>query len=124
VTCWKNYAPEYLATSSNGVQVNALAVSGGDVYAAGNTSGFGNNGIAHYWKNGQQMPLSGFVDNGYAGAIAINGQDVYIAGGTDNSTGSDRALYWKNGVPVLLSNGTDSMGLYANEIAIEAASYK
>jgi len=76
--------------------VNAMAVSGNDVYIAGYTA-YGPN-QACYWKNGQ---LDTLTDGSSATGIAVSGNDVYVCG----NGGSNDAVYWKNGVIHILGNG-------------------
>jgi hypothetical protein len=127
-TVWKNGILDWAVDYPIIGQVNSVALSGNDVYAAGIFTEPGGATTASWWKNGIQLRLSGPVDSVFAGGIAINGQDVYMAGGTGSvNQNNDLALYWKNGVPITLKNsvvspiknGTDSTGLYANGIAVK-----
>jgi len=126
---WKDGIPDWMIDYPVIAQVNSLVLSGNDIYAAGTYTGPGGTTTAAWWKNGVQLGLSGRVDSAFVGGIALNGQDVYMAGGTGSvNQNDDLALYWKNGVPVALKNsvvspiknGTDSMGLYADGIAVKS----
>jgi hypothetical protein len=75
--------------------VNAMAVSGNDVYIAGFTSGAEQ---AVYWKNGQPVTLPNGTS---ATGIAVSGNDIYVCG----NGGSNDAVYWKNGVMHILGTG-------------------
>jgi hypothetical protein len=75
--------------------VNAMAISGNDVYIAGFTGGAEQ---AVYWKNGQPVMLPNGTS---ATGIAVSGNDVYVCG----NGGNNDAVYWKNGVIHLLGTG-------------------
>lgn len=83
--------------------VDALAVSGTDVYVAGYQLN-GTNLIASYWKNKVATPLTSSI-YGLANAIAVDGTDVYVAGSEYGATLSI-AKIWKNGVATPLTDGT------------------
>jgi hypothetical protein len=90
--------------------VNAIFISGSDVYAAGST----NNGVVKYWKNGVPTILTDGTVYSYATSIYVSGSDVYVTG-SENGI----AKYWKNGVPVALSGGgTDA---FATGIVVSGA---
>jgi hypothetical protein len=96
---WKNGVIQSLPMVAGGYsRIQALAVYGNDVYAAGYDSGPGNDYLSVYWKNGIETVLGSrsVVDKG-ATSIAINGNDVYVC-----ATDSGEAVYWKNGVRVVL----------------------
>ena len=113
---WKNGLVYPLPRTGSGYgRVNAMAMSGNDVYAAGVESGNINDYIDVYWKNGVEKILStsGPVDLG-ATSIAVEGNDVYVCG-----IDSGNAVYWKNGNKVVLDRfvlGGAPLG--ANAIAI------
>jgi hypothetical protein len=118
---WKNDAPVPLATANFGDQINALAVNGSDVYAAGFLTGANQVLTPAWWKNGSQQSLSGFTGNPYAAGIAVDGQDLYVAGGTNTdipAAQNSQALYWKNGSAVQLTFKDYTSGLYTAGIAI------
>lgn len=79
------------------VTVNAVCISGTDIYAVGvvdNITSYRGpvNGtvLAVYWKNGVLIPLedsTNYLHSSVAYAIKVVGADVYIAGGN---------CYWKN----------------------------
>lgn len=81
---------------SQGLNANAVFVSGSDVYVAGR----GTDEKAHYWKNGIIQNLEG--NEGSANSIFVWNNEVHIAGHeTKNNKYSPK--YWKNGVGYNLS---------------------
>lgn len=114
-TLWKNGVPQTLPTdlSSKQSSANAVAVSGTDVYVAGDIGG-----MAAYWENGVFTNLGKTLYKAYsyqskASAIAISGNDVYLAGYMDN-----KAAYWKNGALNLIARQDSNTVYQANAIAI------
>ena len=87
---WKNGVPVVLGDGA----VTSIAVSGSDVYAAGQSS-IESGAPSSYWKNGVPVPLPGSTS---VNAIAVDGNDVYVGG---VMTGGIAAV-WKNGVAMLL----------------------
>ena len=111
---WKNGVRSSLPRAGGGyARVNALAVDGNDVYAAGYEPGPNNEQRSVYWKNGIQTVLgkNGPVDMG-ATSIVVKNNDVYVSG-----TDSGAAVYWKNGVRVELDKFPGE-AVAANAIAI------
>ncbi|HVW16317.1 MAG TPA: hypothetical protein VHB54_20965 [Mucilaginibacter sp.] len=104
---WKNGLAEPLTFSSPAVggQATAIALSGNDIYIAGNAYTKDYYGMAVYWKNGQQVALSEPNSTTTVNAIAVNGSDVYVAGQISNYV-TAIATYWKNGVAHSLSTDT------------------
>lgn len=82
-------------------QVNAIAVSGTDVYVAGITGEY----PPEYWKNDIATPLTNGTVINNANGIAVNGTDVFVVGSTPNNGSVSAATYWKNNVPAILSTG-------------------
>jgi hypothetical protein len=79
-----------------GLEANAVFVSGSDVYVAGK----GTDEKAHYWKNGIIQNLEG--NEGSANSIFVWNNEVHIAGHeTKNNHYSPK--YWKNGMGYSLS---------------------
>jgi hypothetical protein len=116
---WKNGVKNRLPFDQTGFgRVNALAINGNDVYAAGYEAGGSNSHKLVYWKNGIKTILGtrAIVDGG-ATSIAISGPDVYISG-----TDSGDAVYWKNEVRVVLSKFTPQGPTTANAIALSGQS--
>ena len=114
---WKNGIKHVLPTTTPSyARVNALAVNGTDVYAAGYEAD--NEGRSVYWKNGIETVLGkqSVVDWG-AMSIALSGNDVYVC-----STDSGDAVYWKNGVRVTLAKFPGQNAAIANTIAISGNS--
>jgi hypothetical protein len=94
-TYWKNGVMNQLSNEES--YARAIAVSGSDVYVAGQ-----NSSQAAVWKNGVLTKLPDFGSFSTATAIALVGSDVYAAGFF--STLTETAVYWKNGVLVQLSD--------------------
>jgi hypothetical protein len=65
---------------------------------------------ACYWKNGQQIALSG-GGRGSAQSIAVSGDDVHVAGTIPS--GLWAVCYWKNGVLTVLTDGKVEAGARA-----------
>jgi len=84
---WKNGV---LNTLTGGANLNAITVSGNNVYFAGlmQTTQYG-----AYWKNGGQAIID---SSNSASSIAVNGSDVYLGGAGINSF-KGHAVYSKNG---------------------------
>lgn len=109
---WKN-GTEMTLSGTSGVTCKAVAVSGNDVFVAGNA------GVRtiRYWKNNSYWDIT--VPAGreiYATGIAVEGNDIYVCG-TENNATVLTAKYWKNGAEVVLGNGIKRS--YANGIAVK-----
>lgn len=106
------------------VGVNAVTVSGTDIYAAGNGSFINSVGqstpIARYWKNGNAVNIvtPNTLSNLYG--IAVNGTDVYLVGSiySGGISGGFSATVWKNGIPTTLILGSSNVNASANGIFI------
>jgi hypothetical protein len=112
---WKNGVKYRLSGYDYGyARVNALAINGNDVYAAGYGGGPNNEERSIYWKNGVETVLgkNGQITIG-ATSITTNGNDVYVC-----AIDSGNAVYWKNGVRVTLAKYVGNTPLAANAIAI------
>ena len=83
-------------------QINAIAVNGTNVYAAGITGEY----PPEYWKNGAATPLTNGTVTNNANGIAVNGTDIFVVGSTPNNGSVSAATYWKNNVPAILSTGS------------------
>lgn len=113
-TYWKNgNAVRY--SNLNSASINSIAVSGDDVYLAGNQSkGTGQlvKSVATYWRNGTAVSLTDGLKIAAANSIAVSGSDVYVAGYEENgfnpSTWSSQSIakYWRNGNAVTLSDSS------------------
>ena len=95
---WKNDSIVNLSNIQS--YAYAIAVSGEDVYVAGQESG-----VATYWKNGLKVPLTSQSINSSAFSIYISGSEVYVAGSlaSGNGNGYSYGVYWKNGVMTKLT---------------------
>jgi hypothetical protein len=95
---WKNGVAQHLG----GINTTSIALSGADVYVAGNL----NKGYFPlvYWKNGAvtKLPMGG----GEAADIAVSGSDVYMTVGFGGHSPYEKWLVWKNGVTTELTDGT------------------
>lgn len=114
---WKNGVKHVLPTTTGSyARVNALAVDGTDVYAAG--LGADNDGQSLFWKNGIETLLGNVatVDGG-AMSVAVWGTDVYVC-----ATDSGDAVYWKNGVRVTLAKFSNQNTADANAISLSGNS--
>ena len=112
---WRNGVRYDLPIFGGGyARVNALAVNGSDVYAAGFEAGGNNEQRSVYWKNGVETLLgkNGVVDIG-ATSIATNGNDIYVC-----ATDSGSAVYWKNGARLTLAKFPGDAPVATNAIAI------
>ena len=132
---WKNNLPvevdwalgaDSQVQSSGPAIASAFAVSGDDIYFAGQVvDTIANNGIyvpmAAYWKNGKINLLDRAAVYTQPTGMALWGSNVYIcankmnnlnADGSFTMGGSDTAMYWANGVSVILGAG------YANSIFV------
>lgn len=102
---WKNGQINILATHvftigvNSRVHANAIAVSGSDVYVAGEETNSNGVYVAKYWKNEQPIVLTNGQYNSEANSIVVAGGDVYVAGSAGNP------CYWKNGQAIVLTNG-------------------
>ncbi len=108
---WKNGNPVVLSQQPS--EAYAIAVSGNDVYVAGQVAG-STHDIAVYWKNGVEADLTDGSSEAEADSIFVQGTDVYVAG-----RDGDAAMYWKNGAPVVL----DANALVSNVIVSGADVY-
>jgi uncharacterized membrane protein len=135
---WVNSTLETLPLPSGAIesQANAIAVSGGDVYVAGDyANSMAVVGTAVYWVNGAATVLptpsgpagsSGSVNTGIvASGIAVSDGDVYAVGYIYAQTetgalGGDvyTAAYWVNGTLETLSLPSGSTGALATGIAV------
>ncbi len=97
-------------------EVDALAVSGDDVYAAGGQAAYSGPG---YWKNQQWISLPNAGFGGTANAIVAAGTDVYVGGFIWISKGVRVMVpgYWKNGIWVALPPGPGERG-YVTALAV------
>jgi len=103
---WKNGTMVTLGRTFN---TTDIAVSGSDVYVAGNIGfalpGGGGANAAVYWKNGNMVRLGN--DPSYINSITISGSDVYACGQAMVNN-AYVAAYWKNGIIQPLSNLSNS----------------
>ena len=93
------------------------------------------NGIAKYWKNGQEIVLNSTYPNSTANAIVVVGNDVYVAGADLDKQGqaalatytNNKAKYWKNGQEVILTapygGGAASIAVDGNDVYVAGWDY-
>lgn len=105
---WKNGVRMNIENITGPI-VNALCISGGDLYATG-TKTAGNSDI-WYWKNetGVQLPEALATR-----AITVSGSSVYVAG----QNTSFQAVYWKNESIVVLDESETPGGSEAKSIFV------
>jgi uncharacterized membrane protein len=116
---WANGILKNLPTNNptyiSGSWAVSIAISGSDVFIAGNEN-FG--GISYpvmkYWKNGMSLNPMGVSGESWARSIAVSNDNVYIAGWDYNGFNDTYAAYWKN--DSLIRVGTKIS--YANSIAV------
>ena len=112
---WKNSVKNSLRiTGGSYARVNALAINGNNIHAAGYAIGPGNERHSVYWKNGVETVLgkASGIDIG-ATSVALNGNDVYVCA---NDSGD--AVYWKNGEKIVLQKFSSDSSAIASAIAI------
>jgi hypothetical protein len=98
--------------------IQAMAISGTDVYFAGIDLSAKDSPSAVYWKNGKEYILPTSTNPSYANlnAMAISGTDIYFAGQDGQA-----AVYWKNGKEYPLSTKSEvamvtTMAIAGNDI--------
>jgi hypothetical protein len=129
---WKNGNPMTLTNTPGETIINAISISGTDVYSAGMTEGcLGSDGrgtgIATYWKNGTPVYLSDCTKQwGVAHTIFIKGTDVYVGGFIRNAQESGiaenfrrRYVIWKNGTILKISSLGGDGGTTVQAIAVK-----
>ena len=109
---WKNGIAERLSNGIGLCQANQLAVSGGNVYIAGNDLNAGND-VAVVWKQGAPdfFPVRSGTLVSVANSVFISGSDVYAAG-MEIIAGNLYATWWKNGNPAVIDS-TNSAQCYS-----------
>ena len=96
---WSGGSPHILQSGTSVPAVAAIAVSGSDVYVAGNSF------APMYWKNQTPVFLTDSFSTASTSAITVSGTDVYVAGYGQDAGGTLYAMYWKNGIPITLGKG-------------------
>jgi hypothetical protein len=110
---WANGNPNVLLSGLNVPAVAAIAISGTDVYVAGNSFS------AMYWKNQTPVYLIDTFSTASTSAITVSGTDVYVAGYGQDASGNLYAIYWKNGNPVTLGRGQAfSVAVAGNDVYV------
>lgn len=96
IAYWKNGVLHRLPNGQYGARFAGMAVSGSDVYIAGQSQEE-NAGVGVYWKNTEKRYLYNYDHTrpSFLTSIRTNKGDVYITGGGNNGP-----LYWKNEAPV------------------------
>jgi hypothetical protein len=115
---WLNGARHEIPVPGTFGYANAIAVSGSDVYIAGNSCGE-EDYMPGYWFNStwHELPVPGIF--GYANAIAVSGSDVYITGYIMGCESDATPCYWLNGAwHDLPFPGTSG---FANAIAVSGS---
>lgn len=84
------------------VYVNAMFVSGSDVYVAGEVRPVDKKPIAQYWKNGNPVALTDGTREAVLNGIWVDGSDIYAAGYEKDDRNVTHATYWKNGKNTVL----------------------
>ncbi len=105
---WKNGQATTLSLSPGELASQSLgmAVSGTDVYVAGQQMNASNQSVATYWKNGSPTVLTDGSVNAVAFGVAISGSDIYVVGTRQSISGAELAICWKNGNPTVLNDST------------------
>jgi hypothetical protein len=116
---WKNGTLTNLSTNNptylSGSWATSIAVSGNDVYIAGNEN-FGGvpNPVMKYWENGASRNPMGVSGRSWGTSICISENNLYIAGWDYGGSNDTYASYWKN--DSLINIGTKAS--YANSISV------
>lgn len=98
---WVN-GQEYVLPADGTTYINALFVSGEDVYVAGEVRTEDTKPIAQYWKNGNPVALTDGTREAVLYGIWVDGSDVYTAGYEKDDRNVTHATYWKNGTATQL----------------------
>lgn len=95
IAYWKNGVLHRLPNGQYGARFAGMAVSGSDVYIAGQSQEE-NAGVGVYWKNIEKRYLYNHEHTrpNFLTSIRVDKNDVYITGGNSGP------LYWKNETPI------------------------
>ncbi len=111
----KNGTEYAITDGGNWIALRSLAVSGNDVYVAGNsTDPLTTKSLAKYWKNGQPVTVS-TVYNSEAKAILVIGNTIHLL---LNENGVIK--YWKDGTVTTISDAgyAYDFAIYGNDVFI------
>ncbi len=72
---WKNGVPTILAGTGLSTYANEIAVVNNDIYVVGSRQ-LPLYGVARWWKNGQEMPITNDAYYSSAEGIVVSGTDV------------------------------------------------
>ena len=102
-TLWKNGSPQRLSNSRRMATANAVFVSDGDVYVAGDEENAHNILVATLWKNGTAQLLGEGENHSYAKSVYVIDGEVYVAG-YENC--GEKGQWVNNSIATLWVNGS------------------